>query len=62
MYNIYSIIIFLKNQRDLGYRAVESVLNMIDDEKMPDEEKKEHILRAFRNAGLFEVGYTDEMP
>lgn len=62
MYNIYSIIIFLKNQRDMNYSSIEKMLNIIDDEQTDDMDKREIILGILQDAGLYEVDYEEEVP
>lgn len=62
MYSIYSIIIFLKNQRDRNYSSIEKMLEIIDDEHTDDTDKREIILGVLRDAGLYEVDYEEEIP
>jgi hypothetical protein len=50
-----TLIFYLKSQQTIGYRGIDEMLAIIDDDDLKDEIKREQIFAAFHKYGLFET-------
>ena len=58
-YYLNTLIFFFKTQQEIGYKAIEQVLSIIDNPTIPDERKNKMLFQVLRGYGLNEVGYKD---
>jgi hypothetical protein len=58
-YFLNTLIFFFKEQREIKYEAIEQVLDLIDDEKVPDIKKRDLILAILHKYGLNETTYNN---
>jgi|GEM_PF-5897093 hypothetical protein len=56
-YYLDTIIFFFKSQKDLDFVAITDVLDIIDDNEIPEIAKRDMIFDTLRNYGLNEVSY-----
>lgn len=59
-YTLNDLIVFWNRIRSRRFNAIIDVLDTIDDDDIPDEEKRELILDTLRYFGLYEIGYNEE--
>lgn len=61
-YNLVKLICFFKYQSERDYKEIKEVLDIVDSEIIPEEEKKEKILQTLREfGGLVEEGFVFEL-
>ena len=53
-YTLISVLMFLKNQQEDKYRGIETIFQIIEDKRIPEEQKIEIVLMALRRLGLEE--------
>jgi hypothetical protein len=56
-YDIISLIVFWKKQKKEGFKAIMEVIDIIDDEEIPSENKGLMIIRKLNEYELYEVDY-----
>jgi hypothetical protein len=56
-YYLNTLIFFFKSQMEIGYKAIEQVLAIIDHNAIPDTRKRKAIFQVLHYYGLNEVGY-----
>lgn len=56
-YRLSDLIIFWHNISERKFNAIQEVLDVIDDDDIPDDTKKDLILESLRFHGLYEIGY-----
>jgi len=56
-YYLDTLIYFFKTQRDLDYVAIDDVLNIIDDNEIPEAVRRDMIMDTLRGYGLNETSY-----
>jgi len=56
-YYLNTLICFFRSQLDLDFVAIRDVLNIVDDELTPDNEKRDMIMATLRGYGLNECSY-----
>jgi len=56
-YYLNTLICFFKSQRDLDFVAIEDVLNIVDDDEIPENTKRDMIFDTLRTYGLNELSY-----
>jgi hypothetical protein len=61
-YTLVDLILFWRREFDAdSFGTIVHVLNIIDDESIPEESKLNLILEALQESGLFEIGYKEKM-
>lgn len=58
-YYLNTLIFFFKTQRDVGYKAIEQVLNIIDNDVIPDARKRKALFQVLRSYGLNETTFKN---
>lgn len=56
-YYLNTLIFFFKTQQEIGFKAIEQVLSIIDNDKIPDARKRKALFQVLHYYGLNEVGY-----
>lgn len=59
-YSLTQLLVFLKRQQIIGFQGINFCLNIIDDEKLTDAQKREAILNLLRKLELFDEDYLDK--
>lgn len=58
-YSLLTLILFFKSQQRMGYEAIEIIAGIIDDDNLPDEDKKDGILWILHKYGLNETTFKE---
>lgn len=58
---VNTLIFFLKAQQGIGYRGIEMALDLIDNEMISDDDKRDLLFDIFHKYGLCEVSYKRGM-
>ncbi len=53
-YTLINVLVFLKNQQQTEYRGIEAIFEILEDKRIPEEEKMPIILSVLRQLGLEE--------
>jgi len=56
-YYLSTLICFFKSQRDFDFVAITDVLDIVDNEEIPEKEKRDMIFDILRGYGLNEISY-----
>lgn len=60
-YTLLDLIVFWHNIAAREFNAIIDVLDIIDNDEIPEEDKRELIMKTLRFNGLYEIGYTGDM-
>jgi hypothetical protein len=58
-YTLNTLLLFLKAQQYESYEAIETILGVLDDEMLLNEDKKDFILYTLRRHGLNEITHKE---
>jgi hypothetical protein len=56
-YYLNTLIFFFKTQQEMQYQAIEQVLRIIDNDKIPEARKRKALFQVLRHYGLNETDY-----
>jgi hypothetical protein len=58
-YYLNTLIFFFKSQKERKYEAIEHVLRIIDQDKIPDKRRRKMLFRVLRRNGLNETTFKN---
>ena len=56
-YFLNTLIFFFRSQRDIDFAAIRDILDIIDDDEIREEDKRDMIMDVLRTFGLNETSY-----
>jgi len=58
-YYLNTLILFFKSQQEMDFECIKYILDIIDDDTLDDEDKRDIIIGNLQDAGLNETTYKD---
>lgn len=58
-YKLDTLLAFFRSQQEYDYDVIDLILDVLGDDCIPDEDKKDFVIRTFRKHGLNEVTHKE---